>query len=424
MPIKIAAIADDYTGASDLANTWRKNGLRTVQTIGVPSGTSNFSDMDAVVVSLKIRSAPAADAVAQALNAEALLRDLGARHVLYKICSTFDSTDEGNIGPVMDALCKRANARWTLVTPAFPETGRTVYKGHLFVGDVPLNESPLKDHPLNPMRDANLVRVLSKQTTYPVGKLDLQTLANGVEASRARIAQQALQGPCAIIADAIGDGDLERLGDLALESPVSIGASGLGAGLARSLLRASGRQTRAPQSLASVGGFSAVLVGSCSARTLEQTAAAEKVMPVLRLDPDRLVASGGGDIVPAMGFARQQLGKGPFVVSASGTPETVRAIQDTYGNKAAGLAIETALAAIAAELVALGVNRLVVAGGETSGAVVDRLGISSFEVGEELAAGVPKLRTIGRAEGELMMALKSGNFGGIDFFVEALSRLD
>ena len=423
MPIKIAAIADDYTGASDLANTWRKNGLRTVQTIGIPAGVSAFSDMDAVVVSLKIRSVPALDAIAQALEAEAWLRGLGARHILYKICSTFDSTDEGNIGPVMDALCERARAPWTLVTPAFPETGRTVYKGHLFVADVPLNESPLRHHPLNPMHDANLVRVLSKQTAHPVCNVDIQTLANGFDAARARIAQQASQGLCAIIADAICDADLETLGDIALESPVSIGASGLGAGLARSLLRAFGRQAKAQQALASVGGFSAVLVGSCSTRTLEQTAEAEKLMPVLRLDPDRLVAS-GGDIAPAMAFARQHLEKGPFVISASGTPDIVRAIQERYGSKAAGLAIETALAAIAAELVGLGVRRLVVAGGETSGAVVDRLGITSFEVGEELAAGVPKLRTIGRAEGELMMALKSGNFGGIDFFAEALSRLD
>lgn len=423
MPIKIAAIADDYTGASDLANTWRKNGLRTVQTIGIPSGISGLSDMDAVVVSLKIRSVPAADAIAQALEAEAWLRGLGAEHILYKICSTFDSTDEGNIGPVMDVLCERARAPWTLVTPAFPETGRTVYKGHLFVADVPLNESPLKHHPLNPMHDANLVRVLSKQTAHPVFNLDIQTLVDGFDTARARIAQQASQGFCAVVADAICDADLERLGALALESSVSIGASGLGAGLARSLLRASGHEARAPQALSSVGGFSAVLVGSCSTRTLEQTAAAEKLMPVLRLDPDRLVSS-GGDIAPAMAFARQHLGKGPFVISASGTPDIVRAIQETYGAKAAGLAIETALAAIAAELVTLGVRQLLVAGGETSGAVVDRLGITSFEVGEELAAGVPKLRTIGRAEGELMMALKSGNFGGIDFFAEALSRLN
>jgi uncharacterized protein YgbK (DUF1537 family) len=423
MPITIAAIADDYTGASDLANTWRKNGLRAVQTIGIPSGVSSFSDIDAVVVSLKIRSVPAADAVAQALEAETWLRGLGAGHILYKICSTFDSTDEGNIGPVMDALCERAQALWTLVTPAFPETGRTVYKGHLFVGELPLNESPLRHHPLNPMHDANLVRVLSRQTTLPVFNLDVQTLANGVDRSQARIAQLASERPCAIIADAISDSDLERLGELALASPVSIGASGLGAGLARSLLRSSERWARAPQPLASVGGFSAVLVGSCSTRTLDQIEAAEKVMPVMRLDPDRLVAS-GGDIAPAVAFARKHIGKCPFVISASGRPDIVRAVQETYGRKAAGLAIEQALAAIAAELVALGARRLVVAGGETSGAVVDRLAITSFEVGEELAAGVPKLRTIGRAGGELMMVLKSGNFGGIDFFAEALSRLD
>src|ERR1700744_2744725 len=236
MTLALGCVADDYTGASDLANTLTRGGLRTVQTIGVPSEELDLPDVDAVVVSLKSRSIEAGLAVEKSRASEKWLRGRGAKHVLFKICSTFDSTDAGNIGPVMDALRSDCGENIVLVTPAFPETGRTVYQGNLFVGSVPLNESPLKDHPLNPMHDSNLVRVLARQSQTRVGLVDLADIARGADAVRARLADLAGKGFGAVIADAVLERDLENIGKVALDHRVSVGASGLGLGLARALV--------------------------------------------------------------------------------------------------------------------------------------------------------------------------------------------
>ncbi|SFE67608.1 3-oxo-tetronate kinase [Methylobacterium sp. 13MFTsu3.1M2] len=423
MSLALGCVADDYTGASDLANTLTKAGLRTIQTIGVPEDGRSLPEADAVVVALKSRSIPADQAVARSREAEAWLRARGAAHVMFKVCSTFDSTDAGNIGPVMDALRAEAGETVALVTPAFPETGRSVYQGNLFVGSVPLNESPLKDHPLNPMRDANLVRVLGRQSGSPVGLIDTATVAKGAEAVAARLDALAQEGKGAAIADAIFDSDLEVLGRAIVGRKFSVGASGLGLGLARALA-ADGRGTKDAAGAAvgePVGGASACLAGSCSQATLQQVAAAETIMPVLRLDPARLLA--GDDVVAeALAFADKHLASGPVLIATSAPPEAVRALQAAHGVDAAGHAIEAALAAIAEGLVARGVRRLVVAGGETSGAVVDRLGLTAFLLGPEIAAGVPVLRTAGRPE-PMLLALKSGNFGGADFFGRALDMM-
>ncbi|WP_267358652.1 MULTISPECIES: 3-oxo-tetronate kinase [unclassified Methylobacterium] len=423
MSLALGCVADDYTGASDLANTLTKAGLRTIQTIGVPEEGRALPEADAVVVALKSRSIPADQAVARSREAEAWLRARGAAHVMFKICSTFDSTDAGNIGPVMDALRGDAGEAIALVTPAFPETGRSVYQGNLFVGSVPLNESPLKDHPLNPMHDANLVRVLARQSASPVGLIDTATVARGPEAVAARLDALAAEGKGAAIADAIFDSDLETLGRAIVTRKFSVGASGLGLGLARALAD-DGRGTKDAAGAAigePVGGTSACLAGSCSQATLQQVVAAEAIMPVLRLDPVRLLA--GADVVAeALAFAEERLPSGPVLIATSAPPESVRALQAEHGVDAAGHAIESALAAIAEGLVARGVRRLVVAGGETSGAVVDRLGLTAFLLGPEIAAGVPVLRTAGRPE-PMLLALKSGNFGGADFFGRALDMM-
>ena len=232
----MGCIADDYTGASDLANTLTRQGLRTVQTIGVPSDDLTLPEVDAVVVSLKSRSIEAGVAVSRSRAAEKWLRSRGAGHVLFKICSTFDSTDAGNIGPVMDALRADCGETIVLVTPAFPETGRTVYQGNLFVGSVPLNESPLKDHPLNPMHDSNLVRVLARQSKTKVGLVDLAKLSRGADAVRARLTELAGKGVGAAVIDAVFDRDLETIGNVALDHRLSVGASGIGLGMARALV--------------------------------------------------------------------------------------------------------------------------------------------------------------------------------------------
>ena len=421
MTLALGCIADDYTGASDLANTLTRCGLRTVQTIGVPAADLALPEVDAVVVSLKSRSIESGLAVARSRAAEKWLRERGARHVLFKICSTFDSTDAGNIGPVMDALRADSGDAIVLVTPAFPATGRTVYQGNLFVGAVPLNESPLKDHPLNPMHDSNLVRVLARQSRTRIGLVDLADIARGAEALRARLAQLSGQGFGAVIADAVFERDLETTGQVALDHRVSVGASGLGLGLARALV-ASGTVTSHatnPISSAPVGGPAACLAGSCSQATLQQIARAEQAMPVLHLDPDQIIA-GKGESRRALAWARERLQEGPILIASSSTPDQVAALQLRHGRDAAGHVIEQAMADIAEGLVQSGVRRLVVAGGETSGAVVDRLEIPGFLVGAEIAAGVPVLRAVGAKQGDMLLALKSGNFGGPEFFSDAL----
>jgi uncharacterized protein YgbK (DUF1537 family) len=422
--LTLGCIADDYTGASDLANTLTRCGLRTVQTIGVPSDDLALPEVDAVVVSLKSRSIEAGLAVTRSRAAEKWMRGRGASHVLFKICSTFDSTDAGNIGPVMDALRADSGDAIVLVTPAFPETGRTVYQGNLFVGSVPLNESPLKDHPLNPMHDSNLVRVLARQSKTRVGLADLACIARGPDAVRAHLAELVAKGFGAAVADAVFAGDLETIGKVALDHRVSVGASGIGLGLARALV-ASGRvKSNAPNAVseAPVGGPAACLAGSCSQATLQQIANAEQAMAVLHLDPDKVVA-GKAEAQRALAWAREHLAKGPILIASSSTPDQVATLQARHGRDAAGHAIEQAMADIAEGLVQSGVRRLVVAGGETSGAVVDRLGIPGFLVGAEIAAGVPVLRAVGARGGEMLLALKSGNFGGPAFFSDALKLM-
>ncbi len=423
MTLKLGCIADDYTGASDLANTLTRAGLRTVQTIGVPSDDLPLPAVDAVVVSLKSRSIEASQAVNRSRAAEKWLRGRGARHVLFKICSTFDSTDRGNIGPVTDALREDCGEKIVLVTPAFPETGRTVYMGNLFVGSVPLNESPLKDHPLNPMHDSNLVRVLARQSRTQVGLVDLATVTKGPDAVRAKLADLSGKGVGAAVIDAVFDRDLETIGAVAVQHKVSVGASGMGLGLARALAKETTKGTVADAAAGdAIGGPAACLAGSCSLATLGQIASAEKVMPVLHLDPDQVI-KGKDEARRALAWARERLGSGPILIASSATPAEVAALQSRHGRDAAGHAIEQAMADIAEGLVQSGVHRLVVAGGETSGAVVDRLRIPGFLVGAEIAAGVPVLRAVGAKDGAMLLALKSGNFGGPQFFSDALSLM-
>jgi len=423
MGILLGSIADDYTGASDLANTLTKAGLRTIQTIGVPREDLPTSDVDAVVVSLKSRAIDPAEAVLKARQGDRWLRAHGAKHVLFKVCSTFDSTDAGNIGPVMDALRFDAGNETVVVTPAFPEAGRTVYSGNLFVGDVPLNESPLKDHPLNPMRDANLVRVLSRQSHSKVGLVHFATVAQGVEAIRSRLERFTREGVGAAIVDAVQEKDLEPIALAALDAKLSVGASGLGLGLAR-VLAPPNVQTRPRLTVFDkpVGGPAVCLAGSCSRVTLAQIAEAETRMPVLRLSAEKLIQS-ATEAERAIAWAVTNLESHSVLISTGVTPADLEVLQFRYGATASGKAIEEGLATIAESLARQGVRRMIVAGGETSGAIVDRLMIKGFFVGEEIASGVPILRSMGAPFPDLAMALKSGNFGGLDFFERALGKV-
>ena len=417
MSFPLGAVADDYTGASDLAGTFAGAGLRVVQTIGVPPDDLALPEVDAVVVALKSRSIAAERAVALSLAADAWLRGRGALHVLFKVCSTFDSTNLGNIGPVSDALAARAGCV-PLVCPAFPRNRRTVYRGHLFVGDDRLDESPLKDHPLNPMRDSSLIRTLARQSARAVGLIPIETVEEGAEAVLARLAGLASDGCGSAIIDAVLDRHLDVLGHAALAGPLSTGASGLGLGLARAVavqdreVAAPPRPTRdasAPGTL--------MLAGSCSAATLGQIARAEASgVPVLHVDVEGLMAGGG--IGDAVAWAHERLAHGPALLATSRSPAGVAALQSRFGAAAVSERLEAALADLAAAL-AEDVSRLIVAGGETSGAVVDRLGFQAFALGAEIAPGVPLLEAVGARHAGLSLVLKSGNFGGADFFAEA-----
>jgi len=421
MSMLLGAIADDFTGATDLANTLVRQGMRTVQLIDVPKPGAAVPDADAVVIALKSRTIPAAEAVRQSLAALDWLKRAGVRQVLFKYCSTFDSTDAGNIGPVADALLDALGGDFTIFCPAFPENGRTIYNGYLFVGDVLLSESGMRDHPLTPMRDPSLVRVLARQTRHKVGLVQASMVAKGEGAIREAFAGLKHQGVRHAICDAVGDHDLLALGAAIADLPLITGGSGIALGLPENfrrqgLLAAIDSAARLPK----VEGLSAVISGSCSIATLAQVAAMRACRPVFDVDP--LALAEGEDLVAkALAWATPQLKSGPILISASAPPEKVSAVQQKLGRERAGALVEKALAAVARGLVDRGVRRLVVAGGETSGAVVQVLGITGLRIGPQIDPGVPWTATLD--EPRLALALKSGNFGRPDFFLRAFEAL-
>jgi uncharacterized protein YgbK (DUF1537 family) len=422
MPL-LGCLADDFTGATDLASMLVKNGMRTVQLIGVPEATDPAPDADAIVVALKSRTAPVALAVAESLAALAWLRAAGCRQFFFKYCSTFDSTDHGNIGPVADALVEALDCGFALACPAFPVNGRSVYQGYLFVGNVLLNESGMEKHPLTPMTDANLVRVLSRQTEGTVGLVPFATVAQGPAATRAAMTALKEQGRRYAIVDAVTNDNLAAIGEAAATHALITGGSGVALGLPENFRRAGLLLAQAdPGALPDVPGHAAVLAGSCSRATLFQIATARDHVPVLELDP---LATPDATALAAQAIAWMdgKLGAAPIVIAASATPEHVAALQQKLGREAAGALVEHALADIAEALVARGARRLVVAGGETSGAVVTRLGVRRLRIGTEIDPGVPW--TFAEGSGPpLLLALKSGNFGAPDFFLKSFARLD
>jgi 3-dehydrotetronate 4-kinase len=422
MPVLLGAIADDFTGATDLANTLVRQGMRTVQLIGVPTGRPHPEDVDAVVVALKSRTIPAVDAVAQSLTVLDWLVAAGVRQVLFKYCSTFDSTDQGNIGPVADALVEALGAGLTVFCPAFPENGRTIYRGYLFVGDVLLSESGMRDHPLTPMRDANLVRVLGRQTRNRVGLVPLATVSRGAEAIRADFARLRAEGYRHAVIDAVADADLLTIGQAAADLRLITGGSGIALGLPDNFRRAGLLDTAGDAGrLPSVRGAAAVISGSCSSATLAQVAAMRAERPVFEVDPLAL-AAGEPVVAQALDWATARLGEAPLLISASAPAERVRAVQDRLGRECAGSLVEAALAEIARGLVERGVRRLVVAGGETSGAIVQALAVTGLRIGPQIDPGVPW--TVSLGEPAVALALKSGNFGRPDFFLRAFTCLD
>jgi uncharacterized protein YgbK (DUF1537 family) len=419
--MKLGCIADDLTGATDLALMLAREGLKTVQTIGVPDASLDLSGADTVVVALKSRTIPAQEAVEQSLAAANSLRAAGAEHLFFKYCSTFDSTDEGNIGPVAEALLSFTNNDFTLACPAFPANGRTVYKGHLFVNGVPLSESSMMDHPLTPMRDSNLIRVLQRQTGCSVGLVAFEDVEGGPDAIRKAFDREKAAGHQIVIVDAVTDSHLRAIGLAAAELPLITGGSGVAMGLP-----AAYRGDHAPAASPSgvfdaPAGREAILAGSCSSATRRQVEVAiERGVPAFRIDPMEL-ASGKLTSQAVLAWIGAQDTSGPVLVYSTATPDEVQDVQGKLGRMNAGEMVEKVLAEIARALPTLGFTRLVVAGGETSGAVVGALGVDALTIGPEIDPGVPWTRTL--AGTDLALALKSGNFGAPDFFLKAWNML-
>ncbi len=445
--ITLGVIADDFTGATDVASMLVRGGMRSVQLIGVPAaGAAQTVAADAVVVALKSRTTSAAEAVAESLRAWRWLRAAGAQRCYFKYCSTFDSTAAGNIGPVAEALMRELGTDFTIACPAFPENGRTIFRGHLFVGDQLLSDSGMRDHPLTPMRDSNLVRVLQAQcgAGTRVGLLRYDTVARGAEAVRERIAALRAEGVRIAIADALHDADLRALAEGCAALPLLTAGSGLALPLPE-LYEREGRVRRRSDAagLEPMQGAALVLSGSCSVATQGQVAhwrAAGRAARVLdaralmrecAAQPERssapavLGTSPSAEEAAALAWARQVLAEGgtPLVYSTA-TPAELTAMQAELGAQQVGARVEQALARIGSRLAAEGVQRIVVAGGETSGAVVQALGVRALRIGPTICPGVPWTQALPDDATEkgrpLWLALKSGNFGSADFFSTAL----
>ncbi len=423
MSVVLGAIADDFTGAADLCNTLVRRGMKTVQLIDVPGDNTPAPDAEAVVIALKSRTIPVSDAVRMSLTALTWLKDAGAKQILFKYCSTFDSTDEGNIGPVAEALLDALGSDFTLYCPAFPTLGRTIFKGYLFVGGVLLSESGMKDHPLTPMRDPSLVRVLQRQSRGKVGLVQHATVSRGPVAIATAFAGLKQEGCRHAIIDAIVDHDLEAIGEAATDFALITGGSGIALGLPENYRRAGligdgGGADILPK----IAGHAAVLSGSCSDATRGQVAHMIGAGgSAFIIDP--LAAAAGQNVAEqGLSWAADKLGNRPILFAATAPPESVAEVQQKLGRERAGLLIESIMAEIARGLVERGVRRLVVAGGETAGAVVQALGVTGLRIGRQIDPGVPW--TVSLGDPPLALALKSGNFGAPDFFLRAFTALE
>ena len=421
MSILLGALADDFTGATDLANTLVGQGMPTVQSIGVPGPGFCMGEATAVVVAMKSRTKPAADAIEESLAALEWLQSQGAKQIFFKYCSTFDSTDEGNIGCVADALMDAMNVPFTIVCPAYPVNQRTIYKGYLYVGDILLSESGMKDHPLTPMTDANLVRVLSRQTEHKVGLIDITTVKKGATAISDRFKKLHEDGFRYTIVDAIENRDLKEIGRASADLKLITGGSGIALGLPQNF-RNAGLLSKGPAiPLPDVKGRAAILAGSCSIATRQQVANAKSQLPTHFLDPMKLSSQTRDDLSATFAWIDKQPSDKPLLIYSSADAKAVTQAQRKHGREKAGELVERAMGLISKGLIKRGVRKIVVAGGETAGAVVQALGITGLKIGPEIDPGVPWTETVN--EPRIALALKSGNFGKSDFFIKSLDML-
>ncbi|QWD85698.1 four-carbon acid sugar kinase family protein [Polynucleobacter asymbioticus] len=420
MSILLGCIADDFTGATDLANNLVRNGMRVSQTIGIPKDPLNI-ELDAVVVALKSRNLEPEEAVTQSLEALEYLLSQGAQQIFFKYCSTFDSTPRGNIGPVTEALMAALGADFTIATPAFPDNGRSVFKGYLFVGDQLLSESGMRDHPLTPMTDANLVRVMQAQCQHQVGLIEYQHILAGADAISSSMDRLKASNKKIAIVDAVTNDDLYRIAPALKDLPLITGGSGIAIGLPANFgLSAHPASSKLPPA----GGYQAIVSGSCSQATNLQVESFQNLGgATYSVNPLDLTEKSVEQLVgEVLAWAEPRLLLGPVLVYSSAGPDRVKEVQAQLGVQAAGSSIESLLGLVAKGLVALGVGQLLVAGGETSGACVKALGIDQMQIGQQIDPGVPWCYAEVHDK-PLHLALKSGNFGAPDFFTNAFSKL-
>lgn len=414
----LGCIADDFTGASDLANTLAKGGMATTQFVGVPE-TEASASCEAGVIALKSRTIAPAEAVSQSLAALDWLLAQGCRQIMFKYCSTFDSTMAGNIGPVAEALLARLGGI-AVVCPVFPATGRTLFNGHLFVNGQLLSETGMRHHPLTPMTDPDIKRWLSHQTTGEVGLVPYQIVRDGSAAIAAALADEAAAGRRLVVTDAVVDEDLVAIGAAIASHKLVTGGSGIAIGLAANFAGL-GRSHETKARFTGLGGPAVALSGSCSVQSLAQLDVFAARHPVLKLDSEAVI-SGKITITEVCDWAMEHLDRLPMITSST-TPERVAAAQARHGRAEMADALEGFMGQLAVRLVANGISRLIVGGGETSGAVVTALGLVEFVIGPEIDPGVPALGSMSTKGRPLRLALKSGNFGALDFYEKAAALL-
>lgn len=419
MALRIGVIADDFTGATDIAGFLVSAGLRTAQ-LNSPEQAPESLDADAVVISLKTRSIPIQDAVKQSVDACRILERLGAEQIIFKYCSTFDSTAEGNIGPVTDALLGELGEDFTVVVPALPVNGRTVYQSTLFVHDQPLHESGMKDHPVTPMTDSSLIRLMESQSSGKASAVAYDVIERGPEAVREALQEARTQGARYAVLDTLSHEHLDTIGQATTGLRLLTGGSGIGSGLGRALTgQAEGTAPvdSAARTWTFTSGPVVVISGSSSQMTNKQVEQYKQHAPSAALDITRVIEDPQVYMAELTDWVLGNAGDAEAaqapMVYATAAPETVRQWQQTYGAERLSEAIEGFFGTLAGQLRDRGVTRFIVAGGETSGAVTQALGVDGFEVGPQIAPGVPWTRSL---DGSLDLALKSGNFGSEDFF--------
>lgn len=421
MSVVLGCIADDFTGATDIAGLLARSGVKVSLRMGLPVDDPETCETSAFeVIALKSRTAPVAEAVAETRAALDWLRRAGAKRFFWKYCSTFDSTPEGNIGPVAEALMADLKTAQTIYCPAFPENGRSIFMGNLFVGEQPLSESPMKDHPLTPMRDSNLMRLLAPQVKGKVGLANRLCVARGADDLAARLSELQGEGVAHVVVDAVANDDLTTIAQACRDMPLMTGGSAVAMALpalylADGTLSPDAEKVEKPN----LREGAIILSGSCSKMTRAQVAACLETVSGYQLDPLVLARDGLGE---ARAWLALQDPSAPKIVYATTDPDGVRAAQEKLGTAKAGQIVEDALAQLAIDARDAGTRRFVVAGGETSGAVTKALGVTRLTIGSEIAPGVPW--TYCKSDGhEIALTLKSGNFGSETFFADALAKL-